>query len=519
MKKAKKLWRIVFGRTTFVVLFMLLQIGFFVAALSWMEADLPVIYGASAILSVAAVIYILNEQVNSSFKIAWMIPVLIIPVFGVLFYLFVKLQIHTKIMAWRLEKMRREAEPWLRQDPQVSQAIARENPGEGRFLEYMNRSAGFPAYSDTGASFFPLGDSAYEVLKEKLRQAKHYIFMEYFIVERGMMWGGILEILEEKAAQGVEVRVMYDGMCSMMLLPYHYPRELERRGIHCKMFSPVKPTLSTHHNNRDHRKITVIDGHTAFTGGINLADEYINQKLRFGHWKDTAIMVQGDAAQGFAMMFLQMWNMTEVSSLDYGNYLPVPEELAQVKAQAGERKGYLLPYGDSPMDKERVGEQVYLDILNRAVSYVHIMTPYLILDEETENALIFAAKRGVDVKLIMPHIPDKKYAYLLARTYYPDLLRAGVQIYEYTPGFVHAKEFICDGQRAVVGTINLDFRSLYLHFECGLYLYQCPQIQDVEQDFQNTLAKCGRITPEDCRRYSLVKWLAGRVLRLIAPLM
>ena len=305
---------------------------------------------------------------------------------------------------------------------------------------------------------------------------------------------------------------MYDGMCSLILLPYGYPKELEKKGIRCKMFSPIKPTLSTYQNNRDHRKIVVIDGRTAFTGGVNLADEYINAKVRFGHWKDTAVMIKGDAVTSFTMMFLQMWNVTEKEQDDYPVYLREP-----LPVEGGE--GYVLPFGDSPMDNEQVGEQLYLDILNQAEDYVHIMTPYLILDDEMENALCFAAKRGVDVTLIMPHVPDKLYAYLLARTYYPELIEAGVKVYEYTPGFVHAKEFISDDSKAVVGTINLDFRSLYLHFECAAYIYRNPVVLEIERDFQATITKCKPVTLEECRRYPFFKRAAGRALRLFAPLM
>ena len=312
------------------------------------------------------------------------------------------------------------------------------------------------------------------------------------------------------------MRVMYDGMCCMMLLPYHYPQVLEKKGIRCKMFSPIKPTLSTHQNNRDHRKICVIDGHTAFTGGINLADEYINAVERFGHWKDTAVMLQGEGVQSFTMMFLQMWNITERQKENYGKYIYPGEELLN---DAKPELGFVIPYGDSPLDGENVGERVYMDIINQARDYVHMMTPYLILDNEMVTALTFAAKRGVDTVLMMPHIPDKKYAYLLARSYYPELIEAGVKIYEYTPGFVHAKVFVSDDETAVVGTINLDFRSLYLHFECGVWIHKNPVVDAIEEDFLETLKKCRQVTLEDCRRYPFLPKFAGRMLRLIAPLM
>ena len=382
--------------------------------------------------------------------------------------------------------------------------------------DYLERMAGAPVYKNTDIEYFPLGEDMFVRLMEELKVAKHFIFMEFFIIDRGYMWDEILKVLEEKVKEGVEVRVMYDGMCCLMLLPFHYPRQLERKGIRCKMFSPIIPVLSTHQNYRDHRKIAVIDGRCAFTGGVNLADEYINRKVRFGHWKDTALMVRGDAVKSFTMMFLQMWDVTEKKEEDYRKYLSPPAG----EAAAGRmEKGYVIPYGDSPFDKEQIGEQVYLDILSQAKEYVHIMTPYLILDDGMKDALCYAAKRGVEVIIIMPHIPDKKYAYLLARTYYPELLKAGVRIFEYEPGFVHAKVFASDDEKATVGTINLDFRSLYLHFECGTFLYRNPVIEKIEVDYQETLKKCIPVTLETCYSYSWLGRKAGRLLRLIAPLM
>lgn len=515
MKKMKGLFRIIFGRTAFVVLFLLIQIGFLFSCVRWLSGYLVYVYGGMIALTVLVVVHILNENVNPSFKIAWMVPVLVIPVFGTLLYLFVQMQIGTKIIAARLKVTAEETAPYLKQEETAADALRNESQGMTNLAHYVKEYGGFPIYQGTSVEYFPLGDDMFPELKRQLSLTKHFIFMEYFIIERGVMWDEILEILEQKAAEGVEVRVMYDGMCSMVLLPYRYPKLLEKKGIQCKMFSPIKPTLSTHQNNRDHRKICVIDGHTAFTGGVNLADEYINQKLRFGHWKDTAVMLQGEAVRSFTMMFLQMWNITERRGEDYKQYLGNPQQVCLQKAAGG----FVMPYGDSPLDKENIGELVYIDILNQAKKYVHIMTPYLILDHEMVTALTFAAKRGVETIIIMPHIPDKKYAYMLARSYYRELIEAGVQIYEYTPGFVHAKSFVSDDEKAVVGTINLDFRSLYLHFECGVLMYQNVAVQAVEQDFEETLEKCCRITLEDCRRYPFLKSFAGQLMRFVAPLM
>ena len=361
--------------------------------------------------------------------------------------------------------------------------------------------------------YFPLGEYKFKALVEELKKAKKYIFMEYFIVEEGYMWGTILNILRHKVEEGVEVRFMYDGMCAISMLPYDYPNKINHWGIKCKMVNKVKPFLSTTQNNRDHRKICVIDGCVGFTGGINLGDEYINRKERFGHWKDTAVMLKGDAVQSLTMIFLQMWNVDERKEEDYRRYLT--PKTPGLKRELG----YVIPYADSPFDNENVGEEVYFHILNHAKKYVHIMTPYLILDNEMITTLTRAAKSGIEVIIIMPHIPDKWYAFVVAKTYYKELIESGVQIYEYTPGFVHAKVFVADDDTATVGTINLDYRSLYLHFECGTFIYNNSEIDRIERDFQQTLAKCHKVTLIEVKKRSAFTKIAGQVLRLIAPLM
>jgi cardiolipin synthase len=294
-------------------------------------------------------------------------------------------------------------------------------------------------------------------------------------------------------------------------LPVDYWKLLEAQGIKARPFSPIIPVLSSHYNYRDHRKILVIDGKVAFNGGVNLADEYINRVERFGHWKDTAVMLKGDAVKSFTLLFLQMW-YTREENPDYRSFLTDQESTRQ-------NDGFVMPYGDSPLDGYKVGEQVYMDILNRAIDYVHIMTPYLILDGELETALRFAAQRGVDVKLILPGIPDKAIPYALAKTHYRSLTEAGVKIYEYTPGFVHAKVFVSDDAKAVVGTINLDYRSLYHHFECATYLYRTSCIPDIEADFQQTLTKCRAVTAETIRNEKAGTKIVGFLAKLVAPLL
>ena len=508
----KKAFNVIYGRVLMIIALLVIQIVLLGFVFMRLRESLPYIYGGFTIITAILVIYILNKNENPSFKLAWMVLLIISPVFGALFYLFVKFQVESKLINYKLLKIIDETQQYLSQDEEVISELEKVDMQVANLAKYMINIGGYPIYKNTYIKYFSLGEEKFKEMKEQIKKAEKFIFMEYFIVEESYMWNSILDLLEEKVKEGVEVRFMYDGMCSLSLLPYDYPKTLEKKGIKCKMFSPIKPVLSTAQNNRDHRKILVIDGKVAFNGGINLGDEYINHIEKYGHWKDTAIMLTGDAVKSFTLMFLQMWNINEKDHDDFEKYIAIEKENQNAI-------GYIMPYGDSPLDNENVGENVYLDILATAKKYVHIMTPYLIIDNEMMTALTYSAKRGIDVKLILPSIPDKKSAFMLARTYYPELIQAGVKIYEYTPGFVHAKVFSSDDEKAVVGTINLDFRSLYLHFECATFFYKTNTVNDVEGDFQNTLSSCKLVTIEDYNKLNIFYKIGGGLLKLIAPLM
>lgn len=513
-KKAKKgLFHVVFSRTAIIFTLLLIQVTIFIAVIQYVEDYKTQVYVLFIVISVIVVIKIINSNDNPAFKMAWIIPIMTLPIVGAAFYIYVKLQIGTKYIGRRLRTLGEETKPYMEQDADVVERLKMSKPANANLSYYMYHQVGFPTYRNTSVKYFPLGEDKFEEIVKQLEMAEQYIFMEYFIVEEGRMWNTILSILEKKVREGVEVRFMYDGMCSIALLPYDYYKKLRKMGIQCKQFNAVKPILSTEQNNRDHRKICVIDGRVAFTGGVNLADEYINEKKRFGHWKDTAVMVEGEAVQSFTMLFLQMWNIDVRVPERYTDYLT--PKCPEIRKDLG----YVLPYGDSPYDNENIGEQVYFHILNHAKKYVHIMTPYLILDNEMVTNLTYAAKSGIEVIIIMPHTPDKWYAFALAKTYYTKLIQSGVQIYEYLPGFVHAKIFVSDDDTATVGTINLDFRSLYLHFECGTFIYNNPVVSEIEKDFKETLAKCQKVTLADVRRRNVFQKLVGNVLRIFAPLM
>ena len=465
------------------------------------------------IISALVVLWIINKSDNPAYKLAWIIPILIFNIAGGVLYLILGNKKPSKNMRFRLEKVQQKTSKYLKQDEEILQEIKNKNKTVYGHMNYINNASGYPMHKNTEVKYYSLGEDNYVDLIKELKKAKKYIFMEYFIIEEGQMWNGILEILEQKAKEGLDVRLMYDDMGCVSLLPYGYDKELEKKGIQCIAFNPFKPLLSLAMNNRDHRKITVIDGHTGFTGGINLADEYINVKERFGHWKDTGVMLKGEGVWNLTMMFLEMWNSNRQTDADFSIYKP---EVHQWETTLSD--GYVQPYGDSPLDEEVVGENVYLNIINTAKNYVYIFTPYLIIDNEMMTALCLAAKKGVDVKIVTPGIPDKKTVFKLTRSYYRQLIEAGVKIYEYTPGFIHAKVFICDDEIATVGTINMDYRSLYLHFECGVYMYKCKCISDIKKDVLETISKSKEFSKKDInngRRNSL--WQA--ILRVFAPLM
>lgn len=515
LKKSKKgFFRIVFSRAAIVTLLLLFNAVLLFIAFLWFYSKISsVILGGSVVLSVIGIIMVINSDMDSTGKITWLLMMMAVPIFGQGLFFLTKIDFGHKAIKDVYERNVKLTHEALLQDEDVIEEVNYEVPEILGISKYLNRSGCFPIYRNSEVIYFPLGENKFESLIAELNKAENFIFLEYFIIEEGYMWGQILEILVKKAKEGVEVRLMYDGTCEFTLLPHDYIKRLENLGIKCRVFSPVTPFVSTHYNYRDHRKIVVIDGKVAFTGGINLADEYINRIEKHGHWKDTAIMLRGKAVQSFSLMFLQMWNL-ETKNPEFDKcYLECFDETVQ------ESNGFVIPFGDCPLDDDKTGEMLYMDILNRANKYVHIMSPYLILDGELEVALVNAAKKGVDVKLILPGIPDKKMPYYLAKTHYCALINAGVKIYEYIPGFVHAKSFVSDDIKAVVGTINLDYRSLYHHFECGCYMYGTDCIADIECDFQDTLKKCRAVSMEDVKKRKWYVKLIGALMKGFAPLM
>ena len=506
-------FRALFRRRALVIALLLIQIAFVGMLIFTGSQAFQWINGVLRIVSFLAALYIVSKKDKGAYKTAWIFLILTFPLFGGLMYLLVHSQATTRWVAKEIRRSEEKAAPLYRL-PGDGYAQAEAAIGD-RFpqVRYLQNFMGFPIYTHTATTYYSPGEEMFAALLPELEKAEHYILLEFFIIHEGVMWDSILEILKRKAKQGVTVRLIYDDMGCFLLLPTDYPKQLEQMGISCIKFNPFRPFLSAIQNNRDHRKIISIDGKVAFTGGINLADEYINAIERFGHWKDSAIKVEGEAAWSFTLMFLQMWDACRREDEDFSRYYPWQTNPCPVIGD-----GFVQPYMDSPMDTENVGEHVYLQILNQAKDYVYINTPYLIVDDSMVSALTLAAKRGVDVRIITPHKWDKWAIHMTTRSYYRELVKAGVKIYEYTNGFNHSKTFVSDDCTATVGTTNLDFRSLYLHFECGALLFNCEAVSQVKEDFLNTLTICQPITEEDCRHNVFVR-LFQDILRLFAPLM
>ena len=497
----------VLNRATITIALVALQAAWLLWAF-WMFTTGRVWLNASLkLLSILIVLYLVRKDENSAYKIGWIVLIGVLPLLGGALYLAFGNKAPAKRLRERMQKVEQAHTADLA--PQEGQTDTLELSCKN-MSRYVERYGPYPAWKNTAAEYFPCGEAMYPKLLADLEQAEKFIFLEFFIVKTGKMWDGVEAILKRKAAEGVDVRLIYDDFGSLLGLPTDFVIRMEKNRIHCIPFNPVVPLVSLVMNHRDHRKIVVIDGNVAYTGGVNLADEYINAEHRFGYWKDAAIRLEGAAVWNFTVMFLNCWNAFRPLETDYAPYAPtrLPKQ----------QDGIVQPYADSPLDEEPLAETVYLNILSQAKRYVYIYTPYLAVGEEMLDALKNAAKRGVDVRLVLPGIPDKKLVFRLSRSYYVPLIRAGVRIYEYTPGFLHAKCYVSDDRVAVVGSINMDYRSLFLHFECGALLFHNSQVIALRDDVRATLPQCREVQLSDCRT-SLPGTLLDSVLRLLSPLM
>lgn len=564
MKKRTKWFRTLVRQRFFIILLLFLQFAFLIFFLVSQSRVSVIIKWLLHIISFLVALHIIAKRDKGAYKLTWVFTILVFPIFGGLLYLLFRYQTRSKKLrrqmyqianvtrsaallpgdknALATQKGQAEAadktepstassegsadSPSHRQAASVSplydvwqagdryeHALA-SSPSHARQIEYLDKFAGFPVYENTRTRYLSPGEEIYKVLLQELEKAKAYIFLEFFIIEEGIMWNSILEILKRKAAQGVDVRILYDDIGCFLRLPKDYPKKLKSYGIRCLVFNKFKPLLTATQNCRDHRKIVAIDGKVAFTGGFNLADEYINAIHPFGHWKDAGVLLEGEAAWSMALIFLQMWMMNGNSEEDVTKYYPWKE----VPCPVAKNDSWVQPYADAPYDSENVSEHVYLQIINTAKHYVYINTPYLVVDDSMLSALSLAAKSGVDVRIVTPFRWDKRLVHFTTRSYYRELIRAGVKIYEYSKGFIHSKTFVSDDTVATIGSANLDFRSLYLQFECGVWMYKTEAVTELRDDFLKTLEICHEVREEECHGNMVTRFFQD-FLRLFAPLM
>lgn len=526
MKKRIVLW----GRFVLIALLMILQFSWILVLFYKFSYRFTYANYVIRIFAVILVIRIVNRTMNPSHKLLWTFLLLLVPIFGILFYLLFGRKDLVKSNSAKLEKIKKEMLKYMYQTPNVNLYIEKEDKIVYRQMKYINDWSGYPVYENTDTKYYKCGEELFPDMLAELERAETFIFLEYYIIEEGYMLERILEVLEKKAKAGVDVRFIYDDIGSIGTVPKDYAKVLNERGISCRAFQPFLPFLNVLVNNRDHRKMMVIDGKIGFIGGINLADEYINRIERYGYWKDTAVCLKGEAVRSLTLMFLTMWEYvggekenvlkffsSNNSKLNCGKLNNI--KYNALREEQIYKNGFVQPYANCPFDEEYIGENVYLNMIHQAVDYVYIFTPYLIIDNEMMISLCNAAKRGVDVRIVTPGVPDKKLIYWITQSFYQILIENGVKIYQYRPGFLHAKSFLCDDKTAVVGSVNLDYRSLYLHFECGVFLYRCNAVAELKNDYMEVFGCSDEVKIDFCKNQKLFVCLFQRIMRLLTPLL
>ena len=512
MKFLKKIPTLLFSRTTITALILLLDIFLLFAISRFFYNAFTLFFLGHFILALIATVHVINRDMIPEYKISWIITIFFLPIAGLILYMLFS---ENRLMRKLKKRMSEVSFRFKNAQESYDNVLDELDPHHSSYhlAYYLSETANNPLFRNRGCTYFPGGEDFFESLVEDLKRAERFIFLEFFIIEQGYMWNTILDILIEKVKAGVDVRLIYDDVGCLPKLPRFYDRELRSYGIKVNVFNPIKFAVMPKHNNRDHRKIVVIDGCIGYTGGSNLADEYINEVERFGHWKESTLRITGEAVYSLTVMFLSLWSYYDDEYIDFRDYMP------RLDFSTLEVDGYVQPFNDSPLDNEAVAETVYMNAIYAANRYIYITTPYLVISRELENALCNAAKSGIDVRIITPRIPDKKLVFLVTRSHYRRLIENGVRIFEYMPGFIHAKNMVSDDQYAVVGTINLDYRSMYLHFECGVWIHDCECVGDIYKDFLETQAVSKEITLEDIEKTPLSVGIITSILQLFAPYM
>lgn len=498
-------------RAIFVGISLLLQAGWILLMISRLNRYSTAISLITGVVGAVAVLQLYSRNTNNAYKMPWIMLMMALPVMGLSLYLMVEVAAIPRKKRKQIRKKRAEMDAVVYQTPETTTELEAHSVAYANLGRYLWKEMCCPVYTGTAVRYFGRAENALEAMKNDLRKAEKFIFMEYFILEDGQSFGELRQILREKASQGVQVRLIYDDVGSIGYVDLEFARKLNADGIQCRVFNPAVPVLNTFLNHRDHRKITVIDGKIGYTGGYNLADEYFGITHPYDDWKDTGLRLEGEAVQSLTATFLELWCAQDKTPEDVTSYLELPASMSS--------DGFVQPFGDNPLENERAAENVYINLIGQAEHYIWFMTPYLIITDEMRHALCLAAKRGVDVRIITPGVPDKRTVYAMTRSYYAGLTGQGVRIYEYSPGFLHAKQCVCDGKVATVGTSNLDYRSLYLHFENDVLLYHCNAVGEIEEDFRQTMAMSREVTEKYRTGRSAALRIWQCVLRLFAPMM
>lgn len=512
----KKVLNKIFGRLVITAIIILLQFGWIVVTLYEAGDVNPWFSVILRVISVVTALYVVYKDMRPHNKLSWIFLILFMPIVGCPCYFLFGRSEMTKKSREEMSALQAFVEPLREKQTDVVDCLKDKNRIAHKQMSLPQNVGNYPVYMEKESKYYHVGDDMFVDMIEDIKNAKEFIFLEFFIMKQGVMFDTLIEALEERAKAGVHIRLIYDDMGCIDEFPRKFYKELQKKGIHVACFNPFRPFLSIIMNNRDHRKIIVIDGKIAYTGGLNIADEYINVIKRFGHWKDAGIRITGDAVWSFTTMFLEMWSFITKGTEEFTRFKVVENDN---KALMEEKKGFVQPYGDCPLDKRYLIEGIYLNIINHARNYVYIFTPYLIISSELASALINAARSGVDVRIVTPGIPDKKMVFLLTQANYENLIRGGVKIYQYTPGFIHSKCLVVDDEFASVGTTNLDFRALYLHFECGTLMYRTDSVLKVKEDALNTFAVSRQISLEECENKNFFYQLFLSVMQLFSPLL
>lgn len=511
----KRLLKILTGRFFAFIVLILLQLALLLAILSNLLERVDLFFSITYVLSGITVFYILSREENPAYKMIWVILLLAVPVFAVPFYIIFGNKRDSKKVARQValynQYVRNEdAAECSSRAAEVRERLRSYSRSYSRQSDYIWNLTRSCVYDRTSASYYPTGEAAFIAILEDMRKATRFILIETFIIDFGYLWDSVLDVLKKKVQQRVEVYLLYDDVGTIKNFPPHYQRTLSETGIKVAVFNRLRAHLNPRLNYRDHRKLIIIDGDIGYTGGINIADEYINRKIRFGHWKDTAVRLHGDAVISMTMMFFQQWGFTTKEYIDIHEFSPRTNEPGD---------GFIQPFGDSPLDTYNIAENAYIQMINHANNYLWLTTPYLILDTQMITALTLASESGVDVRIITPSIPDKWYVHAVSRSHYGQLIRSGVKIYEYTPGFIHAKMFVSDDRAAIVGTTNMDYRSFYLHFECGVAFFNSSVVHQVRNDIQKILSVSRQVTEKMVDRTPPATRFVRNLLKLFSPVL